>query len=224
MEPAKPRTVSYAQRRDGTSSKRDLFGNFNFVSSRLSFSSGDRLPCPVQCRYDPSVPEPEVNSHILQGLPSGGGIKGKSGRSIERHPSGIPTTVSAITSTSPRPPLAATEDRTVVAPLLRPRRFPRHWQEKFQQIQDWIHDTHQATNNCFDEVSHRPSPSSPLASVHHMPLHSRSPMTICIPSEPSTRTDLRHLTVLGLLKLSNPHNSSWTLLPRCPPWQTPICM
>ncbi|KAK0434750.1 hypothetical protein EV421DRAFT_1902443 [Armillaria borealis] len=173
-------TSSYTQRRDGTRSKRDFFGNFAFTSPRPSYSPRNRFPRLVQSRYDPSVPEPEVNSRIPQALPSGRGLNGKNNQTIEQRlkvPRGIPTIAGAVTST--RPAVIQLEDRAVIAPSLGPLSVPPRWQEKVRYIQDWIRDTHQAANNCSDEANH-PSPSPPRASMRHEPLCS-SPLAICIP-------------------------------------------
>ncbi|PBK77689.1 hypothetical protein ARMSODRAFT_1010330 [Armillaria solidipes] len=188
-------TSSYAQRRDGTRSKRDFFGNFGFTSSRPSYSPRDRIPHLVQRRYDPSIPEPEVNSRIPQVLPSGRGLNGKNDQTIEQRlkmPRGIPTIAGAVTST--RPAVIQLEDRAVVAPSLGPLGVPPRWQEKVRYIQDWIRDTHQATNNCSDEANH-PCPSPPRASMRHKPLRSSSPLAIG--AQPPTHPDLRRLDVPG---------------------------
>ncbi len=112
-------TSSHAQRRDGTRSKRDFYGNFDFTSSRPSYSPRNRIPRLVQCRYDPSVPEPEVNSRIPQVLPSGRGLHGKNDQTIKQRlkaPRGIPKIASAVTSM--RSAVIQTEDRAVIAPSL----------------------------------------------------------------------------------------------------------
>lgn len=221
--PSKPRTTSsYAQRRDSTGSKWDFYGNFDLTSSRQSSFPRNRIPRLVQRQYDPSVPEPEVNSRIPTVLPSRRGFNGKNYRTIEQClnvPRGTPTLAGVATSTPPA--VIQPEDRIVVAPSLGPPCVPPRWQEKVRYIQDWIRETHQTTNISSDEANHPPPPPPPT-SMRRKPLRSSS-LAIRVPgAQPPDSDHLPHLNVPGSLEQSAPLSSPLTLIPRCPAWQSPI--